>query len=165
MTLAYSIISSLPAFTQTSISPGLREYTFGYISALPCPFKIQHRNPSSLSIEKSLLATVFTFMFCLRICCVLPIQVINRSDLIGLSLNSFGYSVPSLSMPSKQNPRIVCLEARNKVPASLCQQSPYPYSHFPLDNIAKSKIWKYIIYICFHLQPHHRNFSYSFYKA
>ena len=49
--LAYSVICSRLAFTHTSISPGLREYAFGYIKAFPCPFRMQHLSPSSLSIE------------------------------------------------------------------------------------------------------------------
>ena len=49
--LAYSVICSRLTFTHTSISPGLREYAFGYIKAFPCPFNIQHRNPSSLNFE------------------------------------------------------------------------------------------------------------------
>ena len=51
MLLAYSVICSRLAFTQTSISPGFREYAFGYIKAFPCPFRMQHLRPSSLSIE------------------------------------------------------------------------------------------------------------------
>ena len=31
--------------------PGFREYAFGYIKAFPCPFRMQHLRPSSLSIE------------------------------------------------------------------------------------------------------------------
>lgn len=109
---AYSIILSLLASTHTSISPGLQEYAFGYIKAFPCPFRMQHLIPSSLSIAKSLLATAFTFMFCLRICCAFPIQFITSSLPIGFCFNSSGYSFPSLSIPSRQSPSRACLEAK-----------------------------------------------------
>lgn len=82
---------------------------------------MQHLNPSFLSIEKSLLATRFTFLFCLRICCDLPIQVISSSLPIGFRLNSSGYSSPSLSIPSKQSPSRACLEAKEY---SSCQSIP-----------------------------------------
>ena len=102
----------------------LQEYVnkdSGYIKAFPCPFRMQHLNPSSLSIEKSLLATAFTFMFYLRICCALPIQVISSSLPIGFCFNSSGYSFPSLSIPSKQSPSRACLEAKEY---SSCQSIP-----------------------------------------
>lgn len=84
---------------------------------------MQHLSPSSLSIEKSLLATVFTFMLCLRICCALPIQVISSSLPIGFCFNSSGYSFPNRSIPSKQSPKIAYLEAKEysfclSIPAS-----------------------------------------------
>lgn len=82
---------------------------------------MQHLIPSSLSIAKSLPATTFTFMFCLRICCALPIQVISSSLPIGFRLNSSGYSFPSLSIPSKQSPSIACLETKEY---SCCQFIP-----------------------------------------
>ena len=82
---------------------------------------MQHLNPSSLSIEKSLLATAFTFMFYLRICCALPIQVISSSLPIGFCFNSSGYSFPSLSIPSKHSPSNACLEAKEY---SSCQFIP-----------------------------------------
>ena len=82
---------------------------------------MQHLNPSSLSIEKSLLATAFTFMFCLRICCALPIQVISNSLPIGFSFNSSGYSFPNRSIPSKQSPSRACLNAKEY---SICQSMP-----------------------------------------
>ena len=134
--LAYSVICSRLAFTHTSISPGFREYAFGYIKAFPCPFKIQHRSPSSLSIEKSLLATRFTFLFCLRICCALPIQVISSSLPIGFCLNSSGYSSPSLSIPSKQSPSRACLEAKEY---SSYQQSLYSYPPYFQGNTSEKR--------------------------
>ena len=85
---------------------------YGYIKAFPCPFRMQHLNPSSLSIEKSLPATAFTFMFCLRICCALPIQVISSSLPIGFCFNSSGYSFPSLSIPSKAKPQQSLLRSK-----------------------------------------------------
>ena len=107
--------------------PGFREYAFGYIKAFPCPFRMQHLIPSSLSIEKSLLATAFTFIFCLRICCALPIQVISSSLPIGFCFNSSGYSFPNRSIPSKQSPSRACLEAKeySSYQQSSCSYSPY----------------------------------------
>ena len=142
---------SLLAFTQTSISPGLREYAFEYIKAFPCPFNIQHRSPSSLSIEKSLLATRFTFLFCLRICCALPIQVISKSLSIGFFFNSSEYSFPSRSIPSKQTPSIVCLEAnsyssRQSIAATTLLISPFaPRQYFRKSKIIDVSITAFIL--------------------
>lgn len=82
---------------------------------------MQHLSPSSLSIEKSLLASAFTFMFCLRICCAFPIQVISSSLPIGFCFNSSEYSFPSLSIPLKQSPSRACLDAKEY---SSCQSIP-----------------------------------------
>lgn len=138
---AYSIILSLLASIQTSISPGVREYGFGYIKALPCPFKTQHLNPSSLSIEKSLLATAFTFMFCLRICCALPIQGISRFQSIVFCFNSSGYSFPSRSIPSKQSPSKACLEVKENNSCQFIQATTLPISTLhPRQYLWKAKI-------------------------
>ena len=83
----------------------------------PCPFRPQHLTPSFLSIEKSLLATVFTFLFCLRICCALAIQIISSSLPIGLA--STPQDTPS--PVSRYHQSKACLEAKEY---SSCQFIP-----------------------------------------
>lgn len=94
-------------------------------------------------------------MFCLRICCALPIQVISSSLPIGFCFNSSGYSSPNLSIPSKQSPSRACLEAKEY---SCYQFIPaialLIFSFFPRQYIKKSKIislFKYAIDNIYHL--------------
>ena len=115
-----------------------------WYSNIPCPFRMQHLIPSTLSIAKSLLATAFTFMFCLRICCALPIQVISSSLPIGFRFNSSGYSFPNRSIPSKQSPSRACLEAKEYsscqfIPAIILLIFPlYPRQY--LKNVKNAKV-------------------------
>ena len=114
---------------------------------------MQHLNPSSLSIEKSLPATAFTFMFCLRICCALPIQVISSSLPIGFCFNSSGYSFPNRSIPSKQSPSRACLEAKEyssyqSIPAITLLIFPlYPRQYFWKAKIAVISFIQLLIFV------------------
>lgn len=114
---------------------------------------MQHLNPSSLSIEKSLPATAFTFMFCLRICCALPIQVISSSSLSGSVSTPQDTPSPVSRYPPKQSPSRACLEAKEY---SSCQSIPaitllifplYPRQYFRKAKIAVISFIQLLIFI------------------
>lgn len=122
---------------------------------------MQHLIPSSLSIEKSLLATAFTFMFCLRICCALPIQGISRFQSIVFCFNSSGYSFPSRSIPSKQSPSKACLEAKENNSCQFIQATTLPISTLhPRQYLWKAKI-TIISFIGIQQETYHTNLTSS----
>lgn len=88
------------------ITPGILINGLGYITALPCPFKIQQLYPESFTLLY--IATVASFRTLLR-CMIfwfMPNQRISNSKFGAASLSSFW-------MPSKTTPTSVCFLANS----------------------------------------------------
>ena len=99
-------ISSRLAFTHTSTSPGILINGLGYITALPCPFKIQQLYPESFTLLY--IATVASFSTLLR--CMIFWFIQNQR----ISNSKFGAApLSSFWMPSKTTPTSVCFLANS----------------------------------------------------
>ena len=105
--------------TQMSMSPGVRIPASGYISALPCPFRMQLRKPSDCNRSVSFTAASFVRAFRFRICSL------SASHRIISWRGGLAPASPARHTPRNITPTSDCFKANS------CRPSQSISSHAP----------------------------------